>query len=130
MKVVTTMVLVSLLSTAQAQNIYKSVDAQGNISYSSSVPDAQGKVEVMPPVQEPSAEAVEAARKQQGELEQALKESAEKREKAEQQRQQEQSQKRTSTVIEQRYVPYPVYPTRRYQRPTTLPTTRPVNRPR
>ncbi len=126
MKALVTIFLLSLLSTAQAQNIYKSVDAQGNVSYSSSVPDTQGSVEVLPPVDEPSAEAVESARRQQNELEQALKESSEKRKEAEQQRQQEQSQVRASTVIEQRYVPYPVYPARRTQRPIN----RPVNRPR
>ncbi len=119
-----------LLTTAQAQNIYKSIDEQGNITYSSSVPDQQGNVEVLPPTSEPTPEAVQAARRQQEELVQSLKESEAKREKAKQQRQQTQPEKKVNTVVERQYIPYPVNPTRRYIRPKNLPATRPINRPR
>lgn len=113
-----------LLATAQAQNIYKSIDKQGNITYSSNVPDQTGSFDVLPPTPEPTPEAVEAARRQQEELVQSLEESKAKREKEKQQ--QAQSERRANTVVERQYVPYPVYPARRYNRPVT----RPKNRPR
>ena len=119
-----------LLATAQAQNIYKSIDEQGNVTYSSSVPDQKGNVEVLPPTPEPTPEAVEAARRQQEDLVQSLKESEAKREKEKQQRQQAQSEKKANTVVERQYVPYPVNRTRRNVRPDNRPVTRPINRPR
>ena len=80
MKTLTIIFLSSLLTPVYAQSIYKTVDDQGNVSYSSSVDKNAENVEVLTPPPEPSAEDVEAARQQEKELEKNLAERMEKSE--------------------------------------------------
>jgi len=132
MKYIVILLLSSLASPAQAQNIYKSIDEQGNVSYSSIKPAENVNAEMLPPTPEPSAADIEASRQQQEALQKSLAESREKREEKEEskQRQQAEAENRVSTVTQQHYVPIPVYPARRHTRPVTLPAIRPINRPR
>ncbi len=109
MKTLTFICLLSLLPAAHAQSIYKTVDDQGNVSYSSSAPENTKDVEVLTPPPEPSAKDVEAARQQQKELEQNLKERIEKREQAEQE-QRSKSGEQENSIVERHYAPNVVYP--------------------
>jgi hypothetical protein len=124
MKTLTFICLFSLLATAHAQSIYKTVDDQGNISYSSSVPENTKNVEVLTPPPEPSAKDVEAAIQQQKELEQNLKDRIEKREQFEQEQRSESGEQENS-FVERHYAPNVVYPdpvpARRLDGPRVLP---------
>ncbi len=130
MKPVLLIVLFAFLSTAQAQNVYKTIDENGNVVYSSRVPEGADDAEILTAPREPTTEEVEAARQQQKELERKLKVSAEKREKAALQKQKVQAEQRANTVVQTQVVPVPVYANRRVARPHNLPVRRPVNRPR
>jgi hypothetical protein len=130
MKAVLLIFLFTLLNAAQAQSIYKLVDENGNVSYSSQAPEEPGDAEILAAPPEPTAEEVEAARQRQKELERDLKERAEKREKAEQQRQETQAAQQVNTVVQTQVMPVPVYTNRRVARPRNLPVRRPMNRPR
>jgi hypothetical protein len=143
MKTLTIICLSSLLTAVHAQNIYKTVDDQGNVSYSSSVGENTKNVEVLTPPPEPSAKDVEAARQQQKELEQNLKERINKREQAEQEQRSE-SDYRENSFVEEYDATDDVYsdldPARRHARPRALPgdpgvrrenvPVRPADRPR
>lgn len=118
------------LGTVQAQNIYKTVDENGNAVYSSRAPVEAANAEVLTAPSEPTDEEVEAARQQQKEIERELKASAEKRENAAQQRQKTQAEQQTNTVVQTQVVPVPVITNRRVARPYNLPVRRPANRPR
>jgi hypothetical protein len=130
MKSTLLIILFSFLSAAQAQNIYKTVDENGNIFYSSLAPEDAGNAEILTAPPEPTVEEVEAARQQQKEIERTLKDKSEKREKAEQQQQKAQAEQRTNSVVQTQVVPVPVYSNRRVTRPYDLPVRRPANRPR
>lgn len=131
MKTLTIICLSSLLTTVHAQAIYKTVDDQGNVTYSSSVHENTKNVEVLTPPPEPSAKDVEAARQQQKELEQDLKERIDKREQAEQEQRSESGYQENSS-IERYYAPNVVnpgpVPARRLDRPRALPADRDVRR--
>jgi hypothetical protein len=131
MKTLTFICLFSLLTAAHAQTIYKTVDDQGNVSYSSSAPENATNVEVLTPPPEPSAKEVEAARQQQKELEQNLRERIEKREQMEQ-AQRSESGEQENSIVERHYAPNVVYPdpvpARRLDRPRTLPANPGVRR--
>ena len=130
MKSALLIILFIFLSTAQAQNIYKTVDENGNAVYSSRAPEGAGTAEILTAPPEPTAEEVEAARQQQKELERALKESTEKRKLAEQQQQKTQAGQQANSVVQTQAVPVPFDANRRVARPHNLPVRRSVNRPR
>ena len=56
---------------ASAQTDYKTVDEQGRVSYTSTPPSGGSPVEELVPPPEPSAEAVEAARQREKDLQEA-----------------------------------------------------------
>ncbi len=130
MKSALLIILFSFLSTAQAQNIYKTVDENGNLVYSSQPPEDAGNAEILIAPPEPTAEEVEAARQRQKEIERDLKDKSEKREQAAQQRQKAQAEQQTNTAVQTQLVPVPLYTNRRVARPHNLQVRRPVNRPR
>jgi hypothetical protein len=57
------------VSDVNAQEIYKSVDDEGNVTYSEEPPTEPGNVEILDTAPEPSTEEVEAAQSQIQELE-------------------------------------------------------------
>jgi hypothetical protein len=60
--------LLCLLTPAQSQTIYKIIDAEGNISYSSIKPDDASEVHIIEAPREPSQEEINAAQQRQAEL--------------------------------------------------------------
>ena len=72
MKTLCLIFLLCLLSPAQSQAIYKYVDAEGNVSYSSTKPNDAIDVKIIIAPREPSEEEIDAAQQRQAELEQSL----------------------------------------------------------
>jgi hypothetical protein len=64
--------LLVFLTPVQGQTIYKIIDAEGNITYSSAKPDDASNAEVINAPREPSQEEINAALQRQAELEQSL----------------------------------------------------------
>lgn len=79
MKTLSLICLFCLLATAHGQTIYKTVDEEGKVSYSTTEPNDAVNTEVIAAPQEPSQEDIDAARQRQAELEQSLQKSREKR---------------------------------------------------
>jgi len=79
MKTLISVCLFCLLANAQAQAIYKTIDAQGNISYSTTKPDKAENVEIIDAPREPSQTEIEAAHQRQAELEKSRETSRERR---------------------------------------------------
>ncbi len=91
MKSLSLICLFCFLATVHAQTIYKTVDEEGKVSYSTIKPDDNSNAKIVDIPPEPSREEVEAALQQQKELQQSL-------EKQQQNRQQE---KQTAEELKQ-----------------------------
>ena len=92
---------------ASAQTVYKTVDEQGRVSYTSTPPSGDSPVEELVPPPEPSPEAVEAARQREKDLQEA----AQERRMLRLQREQAAAERKPETrVIQQQVVPYAVVP--------------------
>ena len=129
MKLLTILSLMSLSFFVYAQAVYKTVDEQGRVSYSSTAPQNLNKVEVLEAPPEPTPEEVEAAKKQQAQYrEDRLQREQQRSDQAvaEAQKQKQLQTFQSTTVIDRKVVPAPVI--RRYpiQRPRP---SRPVVRP-
>lgn len=111
---------------AHAQTVYKTVDEEGRVSYSTTPPEDASAAEQLAPPPEPSPEAVEAAKQRQQELEQA---ADRRREERQQQLQAEAVQRAQTRVIQQQVVPYPVIGTSPVVGPYRSDSRRPGKRP-
>jgi hypothetical protein len=131
------LLLAALTSSASvADELYKSVDSAGNVTYSSTPPQGgkAEKLEVAPPPSEAEVQATEArlkkhaAQAEELEAERRQKEAAEAEREAEAARQREAQQPVQPVVIETPvYVPQPVYyPPPGAGFPPGMPTDRPI----
>lgn len=121
--------LSGLISLAHAQNVYKLVDENGNVSYTSIAPEQMDNVQTLAPPPELSQAEIEAAKQRLTEIEL----QSQQREKAriEQQLAETQAQSIKSThIVERQTIPVPVTRRRSLLRPQPLPVNRPINRPR
>lgn len=85
MKSFTTLFLIicsGLLGSAHAQQIYKVIDEDGNVSYTSTKPEDNKAVETITPPREPTPEEVEAAIARQADFTRELEERRAKQEQA------------------------------------------------
>jgi len=119
---------------ANAQAVYKTVDEQGRVSYTSTAPQNMGKVEMLEAPPEPTPEEVAAVKKQQAKYrEDRLKREQQRSEQAVAEAQnpkQSQTSQRITTVIDRQLVPVPVIRRSpilrpRPSRPITLPVPAP-----
>jgi len=121
-----------LINTAYGQNIYKSIDENGNVSYTSTAPERMDNVQTLAPPPEPSQTDIDAAKQHLAEIEQQSQQREQAR--AEQQLAETQAQSAQSThtverIVERQTIPMPVTRRRTLLRPHPLPVTPPVNRP-
>ena len=79
MKILISICLYFLLANAQAQTIYKTIDAQGNTSYSTSLPGEAENAEIIDLPREPSQAEIKAAQQRQADLEHSLEKSQQRR---------------------------------------------------
>jgi len=79
MKTLISICLFCLLADVQAQTIYKTIDAEGKVSYSTTRPDETEKAEIIEAPREPSKAEIEAAQQRQTQLETSVKQSRDKR---------------------------------------------------
>lgn len=124
--------LSGLINVAYGQNVYKSIDENGNVSYTSTAPEQMENVQTLAPPPEPSPAEIEAAKqrlteyekrgkqREQARMEQAL---------AETQAQSVQSTHTVERIVEQQTIPVPVTRRQSLLRPQPLPARPPVNRP-
>jgi hypothetical protein len=123
--------LSSILFSAHAQTIYKSVDEDGNISYTSTPPVDMENVKVMPATLEPTQEEVDEANLLQQQLELERQKRYEARKNLAEQEAEAKAQANSTQVLEQtlgkQVVPVPVI--RKYPRSRPLNPNRPVARP-
>ena len=125
--------LSGLISFAHAQNVYKSIDENGNVSYTSTAPEQMDNVQTLAPSPEPSQAEIEAAKQHLAEIEQQSQQREQAR--AEQQLAETQAQSAQSTqIVERQTIPVPVvrrrYLLRSQSQPVTPPVHRPINRSR
>ena len=72
MKMLCFISLLCLLAPAQGQTIYKIVDAEGNVSYTSTRPNDENDVQIIDAPREPSQKEIDAARQRQADVEQSV----------------------------------------------------------
>ena len=119
--------LIGMLGTAQSQTIYKTVDEDGNIAYTSVKPEANTPAEIVEPPREPSPEEVQAAQQRQKELKDSIDEIRERRKEKQMEQTLESVAKQRSSEVntEQQVIPVPLLREPAVPRPRTLPTVRP-----
>ena len=92
--------MLALVSVAaSAQEIYKHVDADGNVTYSNVPPDSEGSTETLDTVVEPDQEDIDAARARQEKIEEDLDEKAQARAEAAEREAQAQQSSGSSTIV-------------------------------
>lgn len=124
-----------LIGTAYGQDIYKSTDANGNVSYTTTAPERMDNVQTLAPPPEPSQADIDAAEQRLAEYEQQsqLREQARMEQQlAEAQAQSAQSTHTVERIVERQTIPVPVTRRRPVSRslPSIPPLNRPINRPR
>lgn len=119
--------LLGILGTAQSQTIYKTVDEEGNIAYTSVKPEANAPAEIIEPPREPSPEEIQAAQQRQKELQDSIDEIRERRKEKqlEQTLESVAKQKNSRVSTEQQVIPVPLLREPTVPRPRTLPTVKP-----
>ena len=117
------------VGVAYGQNVYKTIDANGKVSYSSTAPENMDDVQTLAPPPEPTQREIDAAKQRQAEYQQQSRqrEQAREQQKLAETQAQTQSTHTIERTVEQQYVPVPVTRRRPILRP---PVNRPVNRPR
>jgi len=134
MKLLAIICLMGLWGAAYAQAVYKTVDEQGRVSYTSTPPQNMDKVEVLDAPPEPTPEELAAAKKRQEEYrEERLKREQQRSDQAVAEAQNPtspQTTRRITTIIDRQAVPVPVirrYPIQRPHpsRPVILPVPAP-----
>lgn len=124
--------LSGMISLAYAQNVYKSIDESGKVSYTTTAPEQMDNVQTLTPPPEPSQANIDAAKQRLTEYEQ----QSQQREQArmDQQWVETQAQSTQSThTVERQTIPVPVVTRRRsvlHPLPSTPRNNRPINRPR
>ena len=134
MKLLTILCLMGASGFAYAQAVYKTVDEEGRVSYTSSAPQNMGKVEVLEAPPEPTEEEMAVAKKQQAEYrEDRLKREQQRSEKAVAEAQNpkpSQTTQRITTVIDRQIVPVPMIRRSPILRPrSSYPVTLPAPAP-
>ena len=127
-QILTALTLTVSFSLAYGQAIYKTVDEEGNISYSSVKPEGNSKAQIVEPPREPTPEEVEAARQRQQDLQDSVEELRERRKQKEEEQALADYNNRSyrSKRVEQQVLPVPVLREPRVPRPRPLPTVRPT----
>ena len=121
-----------LINTAYAQNIYKSIDESGNVTYTSIAPEKMDNVQTLTPPPEPTQEEIEAAKQRLADIEQQNQQREQARmeqQLAESQAQSSQSTHTVERIVEHQIIPVPLVRNRPVLRPQPLPVRPPVNRP-
>lgn len=101
MKVLSLICLFCLLATAHSQTVYKTIDAEGKVFYSTIEPDenSHSKVVDFPP--EPSQEDIDAALQEQKKLQQTLEKQQQKRQQEKQKAEELEQNKKIKRKVKQ-----------------------------
>ena len=132
--VITLALLVCIISTAHAETIYKSVDQDGNVSYSSTPPEHikdTTEVDIMPPPSDDQIRAAQQQHEQRVKTGEILEENRQKRneitaEENRLKREKQQQDSQTEKTTNDQYYGYPYIPGRNPGRPVIVP---PIHRP-
>lgn len=121
--------LLCLVSSAYGQNVYKSTDTNGNVSYTTTAPDKMDNVQTLAPPPEPSQVEIEAAKRRLTDIEQQNYQREQARMAQQLAETQAQSTHTVERTVERQIIPIPHTRRRPSVHPTPLPARPPASRP-